>query len=250
MARHAKIRLFVNADLSASSEIELDESQSHYLLNVMKQTTGSEILVFDNAHGEFGCRITAAGKKSCRLSVGECLRSYQRCPDIWLLFAPVKKDQTDFIIQKAVELGVRAIFPIITARTIAEKVKLERFAAQAVEAAEQCRRVDLPEIYSAQSLAEALKKWPSDRKLYYMDETLKSASVSAVFPNSPNSAAILVGPEGGFAPEELELLRRLPFAEGVTLGSRILRAETAVAAALSCWQALAGDWAVRKGNAE
>lgn len=247
MARHAKIRLFVNADLSASSEIELSESQSHYLLNVMKQTTGSEISAFDNAHGEFCCLISAAGKKSCRIAVGEQLRPYVQSPDIWLLFAPVKKDQTDFIVQKAVELGARAICPVITARTIAEKVKLERFAAQAVEAAEQCRRVDLPEIFSAQSLTEALKNWPSDRKLYYMDETLKSASVAEVFPCSPASAAILVGPEGGFAPEELELLRRLPFAEGVTLGPRILRAETAVAAALSCWQALSGDWAIEKG---
>ena len=242
MARGAKIRLYLNIDLTAAPEAELDESQSHYLLNVMKQTVGDEIIVFDNAHGEYGCRIVAAAKKHCRIEIGQQLRPYAQTPDVWLLFAPVKKDQTDFIIQKAVELGARAIAPVITARTISEKVKLERFTAQAIEAAEQCRRVDLPQVFPARNFNELLKSWPAERKLYFMDETLNSASVADVFPRSPASAAILVGPEGGFAPDELDALRRLPFAEGVTLGPRILRAETAAAAALSCWQALAGDW--------
>lgn len=242
MARTAKIRLYLNVDLTSAPEAELDESQSHYLLNVMKLSLGDEIIAFDNAHGEYACRISAAAKKHCRIEVGEQLRPYVQSPDIWLFFAPVKKDQTDFIIQKAVELGARAIAPVMTARTIADKVKLERFTAQAVEAAEQCRRVDLPQILPPQSLTELLKNWPAERKLYFMDETLTSSPVSEVFPRSPASAAILVGPEGGFAPEELAALRRLDFAEGVTLGPRILRAETAAAAALACWQALAGDW--------
>ena len=159
-----------------------------------------------------------------------------------MLFAPVKKDQTDFIIQKATELGAAKIMPVITARTIADKVKKERFMAQSIEAAEQCRRVDLPIIADAEPLNKVLKNWDKERILYFMDETGQSPCAAKAFlPHNPK-AALLIGPEGGFSAAELNALRALPFAQGAVLGKRILRAETAVAAALSVWQSVAGDW--------
>lgn len=156
---------------------------------------------------------------------------------------PGKKDQTDFIIQKAVELGVRRLQPVITRRTITDKVRRERFRAQGIEAAEQCRRLDVPEINEAQSLEKVLQNWDKSRRLFFMDETGHGLPVRRAFAAAAAPAAILVGPEGGFSAEELQRLRGLEFAQGVTLGPRILRAETAVAAALSCWQSLSGDWA-------
>lgn len=162
-------------------------------------------------------------------------------PDIWLIFAPVKKDNTDFIVQKATELGVRKIIPVLTRYTISERVKKERFIAQTIEAAEQCRRVDLPEVAEVIDFENLLKCWPTDRKLYYLDETLNSKPPLQAFINE-DKCAVLVGPEGGFSLQELEQLRKAPFATGVTLGNRILRAETAAVAALACWQALRGDW--------
>ena len=154
-----------------------------------------------------------------------------------------KKDQTDFIIQKAVELGARRLQPVITRRTITDKVRRERFRAQGIEAAEQCRRLDVPEINEAQSLEKVLQNWDKSRRLFFMDETGHGLPVCRAFAAAAAPAAILVGPEGGFSTEELQRLRGLEFAQGVTLGPRILRAETAVAAALSCWQSLSGDWA-------
>ncbi len=176
------------------------------------------------------------------LRILEKSADFRQSPDLWLLFAPVKKDKTDFIIAGATELGVRKIIPTITKRTISEKIKKERYEAQVIEAAEQSRRTDIPQVEDAQSLEKILKNWDSARILYFMDETGNGGSICPVFAKGPQSAAILVGPEGGFEPGELEVLRGLPYARGVSMGRRILRAETAVMAALSCWQALCGDW--------
>ena len=224
----ARVRLYIETPLYGGRELDLDESRSHYLSNVMKLAAGDAFLGFDGRSGEFEMQIAAVSKKHCRVIVGEQLREFQPVPDIWLLFAPVKKDQTDFIIQKAVELGARRLQPVITRRTITDKVRRERFRAQGIEAAEQCRRLDVPEINEAQSLEKVLQNWDKSRRLFFMDET---------------GHGLPVGPEGGFSTEELQRLRGLEFAQGVTLGPRILRAETAVAAALSCWQSLSGDWA-------
>lgn len=172
----------------------------------------------------------------------EKLRELYLPPDLWLLFAPVKKDKTDFIIEKAGELGVRKIIPTITKHTISDRVKTERYLAQAVEACEQCRRVDVPEIGEPVTLSALLKSWDRQRILYYMDETGNGANIYQAFGSKTAPAAILVGPEGGFSPTELELLAAQDFTLGVSLGPRILRAETAAAAALSCWQAICGDW--------
>ena len=228
----ARVRLYIETPLYGGRELDLDESRSHYLSNVMKLAAGDAFLGFDGRSGEFEMQIAAVSKKHCRVIVGERLREFQPVPDIWLLFAPVKKDQTDFIIQKAVELGVRRLQPVIT-----------RFRAQGIEAAEQCRRLDVPEINEAQSLEKVLQNWDKSRRLFFMDETGHGLPVRRAFAAAAAPAAILVGPEGGFSAEELQRLRELEFAQGVTLGPRILRAETAVAAALSCWQSLSGDWA-------
>lgn len=238
----ARIRLYIKTPLHSGQELELGEQQAHYLLNVMKLVPGDVFCGFDNLTGEYELNITAVSKRHCQVTVGKHLKDFTASPDIWLLFAPVKKDQTDFIIQKAVELGVRRLIPVITRYTISDKVKKDRFIAQSIEASEQCRRLDLPEIGDAQTLPKVLSGWDKSRPLYYMDETRCGSPVQQIFAKAPAPVAILVGPEGGFSSEELDLLRSQDYTVGVTLGPRILRAETAVAAALSCWQALSGDW--------
>lgn len=236
-------RLYIPDELIIGKTINLTEEQTHYLKNVVKYTAGETLSCFDNKNGEFLCQINEMGKKSIKITVLNKLKDFYACPDIWLFFAPLKKDKTDFVIEKATELGCRKIIPTLTRYTITSNIKTERYMAQSIEAAEQCRRQDLPEIASPQKLEEILNNWDSSRTLYFMDETLQSPSFSKVLSNETSAkAAILIGPEGGFSPEELTLLHNSPFAKGATLGSRILRAETAAAAALSCWQMLAGDW--------
>ena len=241
--KKAKIRLYCETKLVPGLEIRLNEKQGHYLINVMKLMAGDTIFAFDNENGEFLCTLKTADRKNCLLEVSEQTRGFEKCPDIWLLFAPVKKERTDYIIEKATELGISKILPVYTAYTNAETVRTERYRAQAVEAAEQCRRLDVPEIIPVQTLTNILKNWDINRIIFLMDESgggqpaLESFQTAAGKP-----AAILVGPEGGFSEEELLLLRRQPFVRGISLGPRILRAETAVAAALALWQAAAGDW--------
>lgn len=237
------IRLFIDAPLTLEKSVVLDTPRSHYLCNVMRLQEGELLHCFNGKDGEFECRLSVAHKKESVLSVLKQTRKMMEVPDIWLLFAPVKKDCTDFIVEKAVELGVRKICPVITRYTINKEVRLERFVAQAVEAAEQCRRVEIPEILSPLSLEKLLSGWDKRRKLFFMDETGNGLPALDIFrKNKGCAAAILVGPEGGFAAEELDMLRKTDFAEAVSLGPRILRAETAVAAALSIWQAAVGDW--------
>ena len=237
-----QIRLYIPQRLALNQQVVLDEQQSHYLSHVMKLKTGQILKGFDNQSGEYDCKIVELNKKHTVLQVISQEKPYQQVPDIWLLFAPVKKDNTDFIVQKATELGVRRIVPVLTRYTITERIKKERFEANSIEASEQCRRTDIPEISDAIKFENLMQKWDTDRTLYYMDETLNGEPVAQVFAKAPAPCAILVGPEGGFAAEELDFLRKSPFARGVSLGKRILRAETAVVAALSCWQALSGDW--------
>jgi 16S rRNA (uracil1498-N3)-methyltransferase len=239
----AKIRIFTeNADLTIGDSIVLDERQSHYLSNVMKQSIGSHILCFNGKDGEFEAEITKLSKKAVELSIKSKKKEFSASSDIWLLFAPVKKDRTDFIIEKSTELGVSKIIPVITRHTISAKTKTERFISQSIEAAEQSRRLDVPVITDAIKLKDLLKSWDKNRILYFMDESGEGEVVLKAFGNKSGSAAILVGPEGGFAEEELDFLRKLPYTKSVGLGSLILRAETAAVAALSCWQAVSGGW--------
>jgi 16S rRNA (uracil1498-N3)-methyltransferase len=236
-------RLYIKEPLVINKQIPLSEEQTHYLKNVVKYTVGEILNCFDNLNGEFECRLSELGKKSGEILVLKKIKEFVAVPDIWLLFAPLKKDKTDFVIEKATELGCRKIIPTLTKYTITANVKTERYVAQSIEAAEQSRRTDLPEIASPHTLTDILENWDTSRTLFYMDETLQSRPFLEVLDNYPSkSAAILIGPEGGFSMEELNLLRTCPFAVGATLGPRILRAETAVAAALSCWQLINGDW--------
>lgn len=242
MQQKAKIRLFVESDLSSLPTILLNEAQSHYLMNVMKCKPEEKILCFDNKNGEFCAKIADISKKQIQLKIIEKTKDFIHVPDIWLLFAPLKKDNTDFIIQKATELGAKKIIPVITKNTITNHIKRERFIAQSIEAAEQSRRVDLPEISEAVSLSYVLQHWEEDRALFFMDETMNGEPIFDAFSKHSGKAAVLCGPEGGFSAEEIENLYNKNYVKGICLGPRILRAETAAVAALSCWQAVCGDW--------
>lgn len=243
MKKNIKPRLFSTQKLEINSLWQPEESQTHYLLNVLRLAINDEIKVFDGQSGEYIGQICSLAKKSCSIRIIEKIREMEFCPDLWLLFAPVKKDKTDFIIAGATELGVAQIMPTITERTITERIKKERYEAQVIEACEQCRRLDVPKISNPQTLEKVLEAWPQDRILYFMDETGNGGDIQTVFKNAPKAkAAILVGPEGGFSEKELKLLREKSFAQAVSMGKRILRAETAVNAALACWQATCGDW--------
>lgn len=236
------IRIFVEAELVSGTIVALDAEQSHYLLSVMRLAAGCSLLAFNGIDGEYECELGIAGKKTALLTIGARTRKQESVPDIWLMFAPLKKDRTDFVVEKATELGASRIVPVITRYAISDKVKAERWRAQAIEAAEQSRRLDVPVIDEAVGLEKLLQQWDETRRLYFMDETGNGLPVASVFQNAPAPAAFLIGPEGGFSGQELELLRSKPFARAVSLGKRILRAETAALAALSCWQALSGDW--------
>ena len=237
------IRLYIKEPLAQNKIITLDEEQTHYLKNVIRATQNTPIQCFDNQTGEFSATLISLEKKQGQIQITHQLKKYTLCPDIWLLFAPLKKDKTDFVIEKATELGCRKIQPVITQYTMTKNIRLERYIAQSIEAAEQCRRTDLPEISAPKELKEILRTWDKERPLFFMDESLQSKNFLTILKENPsNKAALLIGPEGGFSNEEQETLRSLTFAKGATLGPRILRAETAVAAALSCWQMISGDW--------
>ena len=236
-------RLFVEASLSGGGEFDATPEQAHYLSNVMRLTSGSAITLFNGRDGEWRGVIAEAGKKKARLRAETQTRSQTAEPDLWLVFALVKRQAVDLIIEKATELGVSRILPVITERTNASRTGEERLRLIAVEAAEQCERLSVPEIAPAQSLSNALTSWEASRTLYSMDETGAGRPIAEVLAAArPGPAALLIGPEGGFAKSELDGLDRLAFATRVGLGRRILRAETAVIAALACFQAIAGDW--------
>ena len=243
MSERNKIRIYTPCSLTAGAEIWLEEEQSHYLCNVMRMKTGAELLCFNTQDGEFSARITEANKKQTRLQILSLERKPQKSPDIWLVFAPLKKDRTDFLVEKAVELGVSKLVPVATRFGISDKIRRERILLQMIEAAEQCERFDIPQLEEMLKLENLLKTWPESRKLFFMDEQRTGKPALEAFRLSKDEpAAILIGPEGGFASEEAELLKKMPFVCPVSLGPRILRAETAATAALAAWQTIAGDW--------
>jgi len=232
-------RLFVRTPLSDGATVELDRKQSNYLGNVLRLGIGAELLVFDGSSGEWLARIAQTSKKITALKVERRTREAERIPDVWLAFAPVKRAQTDWLVEKATEVGAARLLPIITQRTIAERVKLERLEAIAIEAAEQCGRTRLPQIAEPVPLKRFLDERDTGRRVYFADEAGGNAAVTA-FQSGP--AIILTGPEGGFTDEERASVRAAPNAVPISLGPRILRAETAALAALSAYMALAGDW--------
>lgn len=232
-------RLYVREPLDEGATVALDPAQANYLGNVMRKSVGDELLLFDGASGEWLALIEEAGKKRMTLSVERRTREAETLPDLMLAFAPVKRAQSDWLVEKATELGVARLQPVMTHRTVAERVKLERLRSIAIEAAEQCGRTVLPEIGEPVSLDRFLTAGRSARRLYFADEQGGEPAAGA-FERGP--AAILIGPEGGFTEEEREAVRAAPDSVSISLGPRILRAETAALAALSTYMAVAGDW--------
>lgn len=231
-------RLFLSRALSQGTAVELDPRQANYLGNVLRLKEGAQVLVFDGISGEWVARISEASKKRMILVVDQLSRPPESIPDLWLAFAPVKRAQTDWLVEKATELGASRLLPVITRRTIAERVRVERLESIAIEAAEQCGRTRVPQVVEPVQLARFIEELDPARHLYFADESGGESLLSA-FREGP--AAILVGPEGGFTSEERAFIRGSG-ACAVSLGPRILRAETAALAALSAYMALAGDW--------
>jgi 16S rRNA (uracil1498-N3)-methyltransferase len=236
-----KLRLYVSEDLRSGAGIAASDGQAHYLLHVMRAKAGQRVLLFNGRDGEWLAEIASLAKRGVGL---KCLRqtlAQTGVPDLWLVFAPIKKTPSDYLTQKATELGVRLLQPVITRRTIVGRINPERMAANAVEASEQSGRLCVPEIRGATALGKLLAAWPKERRLYFCDEGGDAEPLAKAA--KPGASAILTGPEGGFDPEERAMLRGLPFVTPVTLGPRILRADTASLAALAIWQSRRGDWA-------
>jgi len=232
-------RLFIDRPLSEGMALVLDGPQANYLANVMRLKPGDPARLFDDRTGEWLGEVTDAGKRSIALRLTTKLREREAVPDLWLLFAPLKKGPIDWLVEKATELGAARLQPVITNRTIVERTNIERLRAHTIEAAEQCDRTALPELAEPSKLAALLKDWDAARTLIFADES-GGAPLAQIA--KPGPAAILIGPEGGFTPQERELIRATPGAVGVSLGPRILRAETAAAAAIAAWMTIAGDW--------
>jgi 16S rRNA (uracil1498-N3)-methyltransferase len=232
-------RLFVRSPLMDGVRVDLNAGQANYLGNVMRLGEGAELLVFDGSSGEWLGRIEDAGKKRMTLSVERKTREAETIPDVWLAFAPVKRAQTDWLVEKATELGAARLIPVMTQRTVAERVKLERLEAIAIEAAEQCGRTVLPVIAEPVPLARLLAERDPARTLYFADER-GGGRAADIFTEGP--AIILTGPEGGFTDQERIAVRAAENAAPISLGPRILRAETAALTALAAWMAAVGDW--------
>lgn len=232
-------RLYVDQLIDPASQPIVDGAAAHYLIHVMRLKVGDPILLFDNISGEWLAVAQDIAKKSATFRIERKMREKEVVHDLWLCFAPVKKARLDFIIEKATELGIARLQPVITERTIVERVKQERLQAQIIEACEQCGRTALPILAEPIKLPQLLKNWQEDRALIFSDEAggVPMHQISAAAP-----AAILVGPEGGFTDKERGLLLDHPAVRRMALGPRILRAETAALAAISLWMGAQGDW--------
>ncbi len=248
-SRPSGIRLFVDRPLAAGVDVALDRAQAHYLRNVMRVQAGSVIALFNARDGEWRATLEAVGKNEAVCRPVEQARAPAPEPDLWLVFAPVKRGPLDLVAQKATELGVCALQPVFTRRTAVARVNEDRLRAIAVEAAEQCERLSVPEIRAPLPLDRLLADWPLERHILLCDETGAGPPVAAALAAAAAPAgapwAVFVGPEGGYAPEELDAIRKLTIVTPASLGDRILRADTAAIAALACWQALLGDWGKR-----
>jgi 16S rRNA (uracil1498-N3)-methyltransferase len=239
----AKIRLFVDAPLGADAEVALSADQAHYLFSVMRLGAGAQVAVFNGRDGEWIAEARPSGRRGGALIARAPGRPQRVPPDLWLLFAPIKKARTDFIVEKAAELGCARVQPVFTRFTAAERLRVDRLRAHAVEAAEQCGETYVPEVAEPARLDALLDGWDANRRLMFCDETRDARPAAAALAEAARGPwAILIGPEGGFAPEEAARLRALPHVLRVTLGPRILRADTAAVAAIALWQASLGDW--------
>jgi 16S rRNA (uracil1498-N3)-methyltransferase len=255
-----KTRLYLDAaTLAAGLTVELSPPQAHQLRNVLRLAAGDAVALFNRRDGEWLGRVAGLGKGRATVELAERMRppppQLSASPDLWLVFAPVKGGRVETVVEKATELGVSALLPVITERSVVDRVNVERLAAHAVEAAEQCERLDVPPVRPPQRLDRLLASWPAGRRLLLCDESggggaaplAQTLLAEPVWRSGP--AAVLTGPEGGFAETELDALRKLPFVSSVGLGPRVLRADTAAVAALAVFQALAGDWHHHRGAA-
>lgn len=233
-------RLYVAQALAEGAALTLEGAPANYLAAVLRLGPGDRVKLFDDSTGEWLAEIVEAGRKRVTLSAGARLREREAVPDLWLLFAPIKRGRIDWLVEKATELGVARLVPVVTRRTVVERLNLDRLRAHAIEAAEQCERTALPDLAPPVKLDALLRDWPADRALFFADE-----AGGEPLRAEPGPAALLIGPEGGFTDEERAAIRALPAARAVTLGPRILRADTAALAAISLWMASAGDWGER-----
>jgi 16S rRNA (uracil1498-N3)-methyltransferase len=238
-----KVRLYVESALGEGVRVTLSDGQAHYLLHVMRAKVGDRVSLFNGRDGEWLARIAEAAKRGCTLECQRLIAKQAGVPDLWLVFAPIKKTPADYLTQKATELGVRALQPVITRRTIVTRVNVERMRANAMEAAEQSGRLDVPEIREPLGFERLLAAWPQQRRILYCDEAGEAPPIAEALRGAPDGPwAVCTGPEGGFDPVERAALRAMPFVTPVSLGLRILRADTAALSALSVWQAVKGDW--------
>lgn len=236
-----KIRLYVEHPLDAGQTVPLTRDQAHYLFGVMRLGVGAVVALFNGRDGEYLAEVVDAGKRGGLLLCRTQSAPLQMPPDLWLLFAPIKKARTDFIVEKATEMGAARIMPVQTDFTNSERIRQDRLQAHAIEAAEQCGGTFVPEVADLQPFARVLDQWPGDRRLMFCDEGLVGPA-TGLAGASRGKWAIVIGPEGGFSTAERERLQDLPFVTQISLGPRILRADTAAVAAMTLWQAALGDW--------
>ncbi len=234
-------RLFVATPLAKGEAVTVEGNQAHYLAKVMRTGEGDVVILCDDVTGEWAAQVVSLGKRAVELAPTEKLREREQVPDFWLCAALLKKDRFDLVLEKASELGVRRIQPVLARRCVADKLNLERARAIVTEAAEQCARTALPELAEPVKLETLLRDWPAGRTLFFADE-LGGEPAAGAFAAHTGPAALLIGPEGGFDDAEREAVRALPQARPIGLGPRILRGETAAIAATSLWMATAGDW--------
>ena len=237
--KRPNIRLYVDLPLAADVALEPSAAQSHYLLIVMRQRAGDQVELFNGRDGEWVARVEPTQRRRCRLTVQEQVRPQMEESGPALLFGPLRRTRQEFLVEKATELGAASLEPIMTQRSIADRVNLSRLASIAIEAAEQCGRMTLPVIMPLQPLEERLAEWPAGRRLYHADETGGGEPLIDALDNY-GAGDLLVGPAGGFEPSELAALRACNDVVAISLGPRILRSETAAIAGLACWQALCG----------
>lgn len=234
-------RLFVDQPLGDGLELRIEGGQAHYLLSVMRLKAGGAVKLFDDRTGEWLGEAVVIGKRDLVIRIAAKFRARDAVPDLWLCAAPIKRARMDWVAEKASELGVARLVPVSTRRAVVDKLNAGRLRAHMIEAAEQCERTALPELADLVALDLLLRDWPADRRLFFADEEGGTPMLDAVRAH-PGPAAILIGPEGGFDPAERAMIRAVPAAVPVSLGPRILRAETAALTAVSIWMAAAGDW--------
>jgi len=247
MVSKTKIRLFTDAPIQENTEVALNANQVNYLKNVMREKLSDPIIIFNGSDGEWRAEISLLQKKHGAVIALKQIQQQRTEPDIWLIFAPIKFGKIDYLVTKATELGVSALLPVFTQHTVVNRVNTERLKANVIEAAEQCERLSVPNIHEPETLEKILQNWPVGRNILFCDESGHGKPVGKTLSkvkkeDSNTSYAILIGPEGGFSKSELEKLHQLSYVIPIGLGPRILRADTAALAALTCWQEHLGDW--------